>query len=61
MRYIGIASAARPYFQASKGSPVADFIAEAHRHPVFELTHSARTRHNDMLNPGSHTSVTSSA
>ena len=38
-RYIGIAPAARPYFQASKDSPVGDFIAEAHRHPVFELTH----------------------
>ncbi len=37
-RYIRIAPATRPYFQASKDSPVADFIAEAHRHPVFELT-----------------------
>jgi deazaflavin-dependent oxidoreductase (nitroreductase family) len=37
-RYIRIAPATRPYFQASKGSPVADFIAEADRHPVFELT-----------------------
>ena len=37
-RYIRIAPATRPYFQASKNSPVADFTAEAHRHPVFELT-----------------------
>jgi hypothetical protein len=36
--YVGIASAARPYFQASKDSPAEDFLAEAHRHPVFELT-----------------------
>ena len=37
-RYIRIAPATRPYFQAGKDSPVADFTAEAHRHPVFELT-----------------------
>ena len=37
-RYIRIAPATRPYFQAGKDSPVGDFIAEAHRHPVFELT-----------------------
>jgi deazaflavin-dependent oxidoreductase (nitroreductase family) len=37
-RYIGIASATRPYFQARTDSPVVDFVAEAHRHPVFELT-----------------------
>ena len=36
-RYIRIAPATRPYFQASKDSPVGDFIAEADRHPVFEL------------------------
>jgi deazaflavin-dependent oxidoreductase (nitroreductase family) len=35
--YIRIAPATRPYFQASMDSPVADFIAEADRHPVFEL------------------------
>ena len=35
--YIRIAPATRPYFQASKDSPVGDFIAEADRHPVFEL------------------------
>lgn len=37
-RYVGIASATRPYFQASKESPVYDFIAEAQHHPVFALT-----------------------
>ena len=36
-RYIRIAPATRPYFQASKDSRVGDFIAEADRHPVFEL------------------------
>jgi deazaflavin-dependent oxidoreductase (nitroreductase family) len=37
-RYVGIASRTRASFQASKDSPVEDFVAEAHRHPVFELT-----------------------
>jgi hypothetical protein len=37
-RYIRIAPSTRPYFQASKDSPVEDFVAEADRHPVFELT-----------------------
>ena len=32
-----IAPATRSYFQASKDSPVGDFIAEADRHPVFAL------------------------
>jgi len=37
-RYVRTAPATRPYFRATKDSPAADFIAEAHRHPVFELT-----------------------
>ncbi|HEU4425524.1 MAG TPA: nitroreductase family deazaflavin-dependent oxidoreductase [Pilimelia sp.] len=37
-RYIGVASATRPYFRATLDSPVADFVAEADRHPVFKLT-----------------------
>ena len=37
-RYIRIAPAARRWFQAGKDSPAEDFIAEADRHPVFELT-----------------------
>ena len=37
-RYLRIAPAARPYFQAGTDSAVGEFVAEAHRHPVFELT-----------------------
>jgi deazaflavin-dependent oxidoreductase (nitroreductase family) len=37
-RYLRIAPATRPYFQANKDSPVAEFTAEADRHPVFALT-----------------------
>ncbi len=36
--YLKIAGATKTYFEATKGSPVADFTAEASRHPVFELT-----------------------
>ena len=36
-RYVRIAPATRPYFQATKDSPVEDFTTEAGRHPVFEL------------------------
>ena len=36
--YVAIASATRAYFRASKDSPVADFVAEAGRHPVFVMT-----------------------
>ena len=45
--YIRIAPATRPYFQASKDSPVADFIAEADRHPVFELILLSETSAGD--------------
>jgi deazaflavin-dependent oxidoreductase (nitroreductase family) len=37
-QYVRIAWSTRPYFQATKHSPVEDFVAEANRHPVFELT-----------------------
>ena len=37
-QYIAVASATRPYFRADKAAPVSEFIAEAHLHPVFELT-----------------------
>jgi deazaflavin-dependent oxidoreductase (nitroreductase family) len=37
-RYVRIATATRPFFQATKDSPVEEFVAEADRHPVFELT-----------------------
>jgi len=36
-RYVRIAPSARPYFQATKDSPIEDFVTEADRHPVFEL------------------------
>jgi hypothetical protein len=35
--YVRVATATRPYFQASKNARVEEFIAEADRHPVFEL------------------------
>jgi deazaflavin-dependent oxidoreductase (nitroreductase family) len=37
-RYVGIAGRTQASFQASEDCPVDDFVAEAHRHPVFELT-----------------------
>lgn len=37
-QYVAVASATRPYFLADTASPVSDFVAEAHLHPVFELT-----------------------
>jgi hypothetical protein len=36
-RYVGVATATRPYFGADKDAPVEEFVAEADRHPVFEL------------------------
>ena len=36
-RYVRIAPSTRAYFHATKESPVEDFVAEADRHPVFEL------------------------
>ena len=36
-RYVAIATKTRPQFDATKDSPVEEFVAEAHRHPVFEL------------------------
>jgi deazaflavin-dependent oxidoreductase (nitroreductase family) len=36
-RYVAIASKTRPQFNATKDSPVEDFVAEADHHPVFEL------------------------
>jgi deazaflavin-dependent oxidoreductase (nitroreductase family) len=43
-RYLRLAPSARPYFQASKDSPVEDFVTEAGRHPVFELTPAGEDR-----------------
>ena len=36
--YVAVASATRSYFRADTAAPVSDFVAEAHLHPVFELT-----------------------
>ncbi|MEU6718728.1 hypothetical protein ABZ897_45305 [Nonomuraea sp. NPDC046802] len=36
-RYAGLSAPTRSCFQATKDSAVEDFIAEAGRHPVFEL------------------------
>jgi deazaflavin-dependent oxidoreductase (nitroreductase family) len=36
--YVRVATATRPYFRSRPDAPVADFVAEADRHPVFELT-----------------------
>ena len=43
-RYVRSAPSTRPYFQATKDSPVEDFITEADRHPVFELIPAAENR-----------------
>jgi deazaflavin-dependent oxidoreductase (nitroreductase family) len=40
-KYLAIASATRPYFIATKTSPVDEFVAEAGKHPVFALTRVA--------------------
>jgi hypothetical protein len=36
-RYVAIATKARAQFDATPDSPVKEFVAEANRHPVFEL------------------------
>jgi len=36
-RYLAVATATRPYFRADRHAAVEDFVAEADRHPVFEL------------------------
>jgi deazaflavin-dependent oxidoreductase (nitroreductase family) len=36
-RYVRVAKATRKHFKAGVDSPVEDFVAEADRHPVFEL------------------------
>lgn len=36
-RYVAVAPKTRVQFRATKDSPVEDFVAEAGRHPVFEL------------------------
>lgn len=39
-RYVAVATKTRAQFRATADSPVADFEAEADRHPVFELVAS---------------------
>jgi hypothetical protein len=46
-RYVGVATATRPYFQADKDAPVEAFVAEADRHPVFELRPVSEDRPDD--------------
>lgn len=36
-RYLALATATREYFDADQKAPVEQFVAEADRHPVFEL------------------------
>lgn len=43
-RYVRISPSTRAYFQATKDSPVEDFVAEAGRHPVFELAPAGEDR-----------------
>jgi deazaflavin-dependent oxidoreductase (nitroreductase family) len=50
-RYVGVATATRPYFQADKDAPVGEFIAEADRHPVFELLPIGEDRPGDHREP----------
>jgi deazaflavin-dependent oxidoreductase (nitroreductase family) len=45
-RYVAVATKTRPWFEATKDSPVGEFIAEADRHPVFELTPLDERRSN---------------
>jgi deazaflavin-dependent oxidoreductase (nitroreductase family) len=40
--YIALARPTRPYFDATPDAAVEEFIAEADRHPVFELTVDGR-------------------
>jgi deazaflavin-dependent oxidoreductase (nitroreductase family) len=45
-RYVAVATATRRYFGADKDSPVEDFVAEADRHPVFELLPISEDHHD---------------
>jgi F420H(2)-dependent quinone reductase len=46
-RYLAIATKTRAHFEATQDSPVEDFIAEADRHPVFELIADPAPRRRD--------------
>ena len=43
-RYVAIATKTRAQFTATHDSPAGDFVAEADRHPVFELVAVGRER-----------------
>ena len=47
-QYVRIASATRPYFEATTKSPEHEFTAEADRHPVFELTPAGPTDASEL-------------
>lgn len=44
-RYVSMSRPTRPYFYASKDAPVDEFVAEADRHPVFELIPPSKASH----------------
>jgi deazaflavin-dependent oxidoreductase (nitroreductase family) len=48
-RYVRLAPSTRQAFQATKDSPVQDFVAEADRHPVFELIPAGEGRQRNHL------------
>jgi deazaflavin-dependent oxidoreductase (nitroreductase family) len=50
-RYVGIATATRPYFQADNDASVEEFVAEADRHPVFELIPISEDRPHEQREP----------
>lgn len=37
-KYVEDVSVARPYFEAGKDSPLEDFVSEAEKHPVFQIS-----------------------
>jgi deazaflavin-dependent oxidoreductase (nitroreductase family) len=41
-RYVARVPITRPFFDAAPDSPLADFVAEASRHPVFHLVRETR-------------------
>jgi deazaflavin-dependent oxidoreductase (nitroreductase family) len=43
-RYVRQVRATAPFFDAKVDDPAPDFVAEAHRHPVFELTPTEAAR-----------------
>ena len=53
-RYFELSRLTRPFFDVELGSPTADWLAEAPRHPVFRMRGSTQDRgDNDALSVGS--------